>query len=392
MYTAHRLFASVSAPVAPRALAAALLAVLTATACGKKEPAPAAADAPAAAKPAAEAVGLPAAASAAAAQQAVAPPDLGVPIKDYVAARALERCALQYHEDAIAAETRAVQLLLGRPALVDLSHVYDAPAKPGAKVAARLPDPDTADQLSMRQKFRAAHNLAAAHTATQQEIDAQLVDCLYAPEIGLVPQELQTRYIDTFVEIACLQRKHTDASGQLDAVAHAQAAAAVFQAHGFNAGDFARYGMVFARFPQLQARLHGAKAKACPDPRAVAERVATTGEWNGSLAGERNAALNLRGDGGQVRGGVQWLGAAVRYADGGAEAQAIPVAGVISPEKVALFGELGSDWVRLEGKVSGDRLEGTWTAQRALQDKFKGTWSAQKLPSDLPKAATPAAR
>jgi hypothetical protein len=387
MYTSDRVFTRLLG-------AAALLALVTAaSACGKKEAPPAPANqaaAPNAATPAG--ADLPAAASAAAALPVAPPPELGMPLKDYVAARVVERCAVQYHEDSIAAETRAVQILLGRPVIVDLAHVYEAPPKPGAKAAPRQPDPDTPEQLSMRQKFRAAHALAAAHTPTQKDIDAQLVDCVYAPEIGLVPAELQARYITTFVDIACLQRKHTDPSGQLDAVAHAQAAASVFQANSFNAGDFARYGMVFARFPQVQAKLHAAKAKACPDPRAVAETIATTGEWNGSLSGERNAALNLRGDGGQVKGGVQWLGATVRYDNGATEAQAIPVSGVISPEKVALFGEIGADWVRLEGKVSGDRLEGTWTAQRALKDKFKGTWTAQKLPSDLPKAATPAAR
>lgn len=388
MYTSDRIFT--------RFLGAAALLVLTtaASACGKKDAPPAPANQAAQPNAAAAAAGaeLPTAASPAAALPLAPPPELGMPLKDYVAARVLERCAVQYHEDSIAAETRAVQILLGRPVIVDLAHVYDAQPKPGAKAAPRQADPDTPEQLSMRQKFRAAHPLADAHTPTQKDIEAQLVDCVYAPEIGLVSAELQARYIATFVDIACLQRKHTDPTGQLDAVAHAQAAATVFQTNSFNAGDFARYGMVFARFPQVQAKLHAAKAKACPDPRAVAETVATTGEWNGNLAGERNAALNLRGDGGQVKGGVQWLGATVRYANGAAEAQAIPVSGVISPEKVALFGEIGADWVRLEGKVSGDRLEGTWTAQRALKDKFKGTWTAQKLPSDLPKAATPAAR
>lgn len=299
---------------------------------------------------------------------------------------------MQYHEDPIVAETRAVQALLGRQPVVDLSHVYDAPAKPAAKTKPAAQDPDTPDQLAMRQKFRASHNPAAGHAPTKAAIEARLKDCVYAPEIGLVAPELLQRYQACFVEIACSQRKHTDANGVVDATAHAQAAAAVFAANNFNAGDFARYGMIFGRFPNVQAKLHAAKAAACPDPRAQAEVARTTGEWNGSLAGERNAALNLRGDGGKVRGAVQWLGATVRYADGKPETQAIQVEGVISAQTVALFGEVAGDWVRLEGKVAGDRLEGTWTGQRAMTDKFKGNWSAQKLPSNLPSAATATGR
>ena len=321
------------------------------------------------------------------------PPSLPVELGAYIEARVLEQCAVQFHEDPIVAETRAVQALLGRQPVVDLSHVYDSPAKDahvrqGAKPKSAAQDPDTPDQLSMRQKFRASHNPAAAHAPTKAAIEGRLKDCVYAPETGLVAPELLQRYQACFVEIACLQRKHTGENGVVDATAHAQAAATVFAANNFNAGDFARYGLIFGRFPSVQAKLHAAKALACPDPRVQAEAARTTGEWNGSLAGERNAALNLRGDGGKVRGAVQWLGATVRYADGKPETQAIQVEGVISAQSVALFGETGGDWVRLEGKVVGDRLEGTWSGQRAMTDKFKGTWTAQKLPADLPRAAT----
>ncbi len=379
-------------------LAAAIVA--PAAGCGKKTdpnpgaaPPAAAARGPAAAGADQPAAQLPAGSTAAEAlAPAAPPPKLPVELQAYIDARVLEQCALQYHEDPIVAETRAVQALLGRQPVVDLEHVYDAPAKPGAKAKPPRQDPDTPDQLAMRQKYRASHNPAAAHAPTKALIDERLKECVYAPEIGMVAPELLQRYQNCFVEIACLQRKHTDASGQVDATAHAQAAAAVFAANNFNAGDFARYGLVFGRYPSVQAKLHAAKAKACPDPRAVADVQRTTGEWNGSLAGERNASLNLRGDGGKVQGAVQWLGATVRYANGSAEAQAIKVEGVISPQSVALFGEVGGDWLRLEGKLVGDRLEGTWTSQRAMVDKFKGTWSAQKLPSGLPQAATATAK
>ncbi|MBI5610819.1 MAG: hypothetical protein HY902_18215 [Deltaproteobacteria bacterium] len=375
----------------------AVLALLAA-ACGKKSPP---SEAPVPAKPT-EAAG-PAAAPgqaeplAEAASPAAPPtPDFGVPYPDYVKARVLEKCAVAHFEDPIQAETHAIHQLLGQPFAVHLEHVFDppksaakpagkGPAKPEAKKAQLAPD--TPEELAMRQKYRAAHALADAHTATQAAVQAELSECTYAPELGLIQADFVDRYAQAFVEIACLQRTMTSEGGQIDALAHAQAAAAVFAKAGFSAADFSRIGMVLGRFPKIQAKLHTAKAKSCPDPRIAEQAKASTGEWNGELKGDRNAALHLAGTTGAVNGAVQWLGATVRYADGAAETQAIPVSGSISTDKVSLFGQVGPDWVRLEGKLSGDRLEGTWTAQRAGTTAFKGTWKGEKVPSVAPTAA-----
>lgn len=355
-----------------------LAMALTVAACGKSRPAPQG-PAKAPSNGAAPATALATAASATTAE--APPPDLGVPRDGYLRARLLERCALQYHEDPIKAETAAVQSLLGKAYPVDLSHVFDAPAKPGVKAKAATEPPDTPEQLAMRQKYREAHALADAHTPTSQQLAAQVKDCLYAPELGLVGDELIDRYVQAFVAIACLQQQHRGADGQVDATAHAQAAAEVFVKYQFNAAEFSRMGMVFRRYPHIQTKLHAAKGKACPDPRLAAVAQAASGEWNGSLQGDRNASLHLSGDAGHVKGAVQWLGATVKYADGGAETQALAVEGTLGQESVALFGQVGGDWVRLEGKRSGDSLSGTWTAQRSGIDKFKGTWKADKVPA-----------
>jgi hypothetical protein len=358
--------------------------VALAAACSKTPPVaktPAASAQPGDAGSPAAAAALPAAATTSDAPLA----DLGVPRDGYLRARLLERCAVQYHEDPIKAESAAVQSLLGKAFVVDLSHAFDAPAKPGSKAKVQPLAPDTPEELAMRQKYRAAHALADAHTPTEQQLTAQLKDCLYTPELGLVSEALIDRYIEAFVAIACLQQQHRGADGQVDAVAHAQAAAQVFVKHQFQAADFSRMGMVFGRYPKVQSRLHTAKAKACPDPRLAAAAQAASGEWNGSLEGGRNGSLHLSGDGGHVKGAVQWLGATVKYADGGSETQALAVEGTLGQQSVALFGQVNGDWVRLEGKRSGDSLSGTWTAQRSGIDKFKGTWKAEKIPAPAAK-------
>lgn len=373
-------------------LAGSALIMAIVPACGKKE-APAAPPASRPAQPAAAeapAAGLPIAASPAVAEPP--PPELGVPVAGYIAARILEKCALAHYEDPVKAETHAVNQLLGKPFPVNMEHVFDAPpkvpaaAKPAAKAKTVAADSDTPEQFAMRQKYRLAHPLAQAHTATVAQIQAGLTDCLYAAEVGLITSEMSDRYIKAFVEIACLQHKFTGPDGQIDATSHAQAAAAVFATAGMSAAEFARLGMIFGRFPKLQAKLHAAKAAACPDPRAVEQEKATSGEWNGQLSGERGGALHLSGTSGHIKGAVQWTGATVRYADGGSESQALPIEGNLGGDKISLFGEVGSDWVRLEGKVSGDKIEGTWTSQRSGVDKFKGTWTAEKIPAQAPAA------
>lgn len=376
---------------------AALGLILAASACRKQEP-PAPAPVPAVAPAPAKSVGAAdensAALPAAASPVQAAPPDFGVDYASFVKARVLEQCALKHHEDPIYAESVAVDLLLGKEYKQDLEHVFDPPAKPGAKAkpAAPLP-PDTADQLAMRNKYHAAVKLADDHTATLEKVAAEVKDCLYARETGLISPELVDRYVRTFVEVACLQRQFTDGAGKFDATGHATAAAEVFARNKLPAGDVSRYGVIFGRFTSVMTKLHAAKAEKCPDPRIAEEAKQTSGEWNGQLTGDRNGSLHLNGDTGRVKGAVQWLGATVKYADGASEAQALPVEGQIGPQRVSLYGEFNGDWVRLEAKRDGTLFSGTWTAQRAGLDKFKGTWKAEKIPAaPAADAATPAAK
>jgi hypothetical protein len=376
----------------------ALMAAALLASCGKK---PAPIDDKPVSNKVNEAIAAPLAAPASpTAAPELPPPELGVPYKDYLQARTLEKCAVAHFEDPIVAETHAVHLLMGQAFPVNMEHVFDAPkpvGKSGAKVQGAKSDavktpvlpPDTAEEFALRQKYRTANALAEAHTPTQAAVQSGLTDCIYASELGLIKPELIDRYLQAFVEIACLQRSMVGPDGKLDPLAHAQAAAAVFAKVNLSAAEFARIGMVFGRFPKIQAKLHTAKASSCPDPRIAEQAKATTGEWNGEMKGDRNASLHLNGTTGTVQGAVQWLGATVRYADGAAETQAVPISGSISSDKVSLFGQLGNDWVRLEGKFASDRIEGTWTAQRAGTQSFKGTFKGEKVPVAAPAAATP---
>jgi len=315
------------------------------------------------------------------------PPDLGVPHDAFIAARTLQLCAHKYHQDEIAAETLAVNRLLGHDHPIDLDRVFDPAPKAKGKV---LPPPDTGEQLAMRTKLRSAVGLAQAHTATQEAIASAVAGCAYAPEVGLVQDALVDKYIETFVAVACLQRKHTGHDGQFDATAHAQAAGEVFRRTGMTAGEMSRYGIIMGRFPHLQARIHVAKSKACPDPRVAAEELRVTGQWSGQLTGDRTAALNLNGvGGGRIKGAVQWQGATVKWADGSAEAQALPVEGQLSGDRISLFGQVGGDWVRIEGKSRGGDLAGTWSARRADGAAFKGSFAAARV--GVPAAPTPGA-
>ncbi|MBM4345226.1 MAG: hypothetical protein FJ100_17790 [Deltaproteobacteria bacterium] len=305
------------------------------------------------------------------------PPELGLNYGAFTQARVWENCALRYHEDPIVAETLAVDFLMGKPYVQNLDKVFDPPAKAAARPKLQ---PDTPEQLDLRNRYHKAVALAEPHTPTQDQIAAQVKVCLYAKEIGLVPADLVERYTATFVEVACLQRQFTGPDGKLDAVAHANAAAEVFGRNRMSAGEMTRLGMVFGRYPHVQARVHAAKAQKCPDPRVAEEARRTTGEWNGNLTGDRLGALNLHADTGRLKGAVQWQGATVKYADGAAETQAIAVEGQLSGDRVTLFGDFHGDWVRLQGERKADRLSGTWQAQRAGLDKFKGDWSADRVP------------
>lgn len=389
-----------------------MVSALALPACGKKEPA----------KPAAESE--PKAAAAApkkddAPPAPPPPPEIGLELEKYVAARTLQLCAEKHGLDQMKAKWAAVGVLAGRAHPVDLDAALPkaetdkpaAAAKAGAKDAAKpdsakpadakpvaaaaddksppvLPAPTPEDE-GLAQRFAAAHPLIDAHAPTKQRIDAAVEKCLYAPEIGLVSDELIERYSATFVQVACLQRQMVDASGKGDPLAQAQVAAKIFQQNQFTAAEFSRYGFVFARFQPIQAKVHKAKAETCPDPREAEQQQTASGRWSGGATGSRNGALTLTAAEGKLTGSVQWQGANVKNADGAAEPQALALTGSLSGTSVTLFGQDGMEWVRLNGKADDKGvLSGSWEGAKADGSKQKGSWRADRVPDAAPTAPT----
>jgi hypothetical protein len=313
------------------------------------------------------------------------PPELGIPLESFVSARVLDLCAQKFGEPHDKGERLAAGLLQGRKPVVNLDLALPPePVKVDKKHAKPAPLPQAAttteapEDVTAREKYLKAVALAEAHTPTQQRVAAQVEKCLYAPELGLIEQELIDRYVATFVEIACLQRELLGPDGKLDVTAHAQAAVKVFVAHQFNAGDFARMGLVFARFPTIQGQVQSEKAKRCQDPRVEVQKAASTGEWTGGMTGDRNAALHVTAREGNLEGAVQWLGVPKKTDVPGTQ-PAIPVTGALSGTTINLFGQVGNDWVRLTGKMDDKGFSGTWQGEVDLH-KLKGAFQAQRLP------------
>lgn len=386
-------------------------------ACGRKEPSPAAPQPQPAPPPVAAEATPPA---------PPPPPELGVPLGAFVSARVLDLCAQKYGEKPQKGQRLAVASLLGHKPEWHLEQALQPPApavKSDAKAAAKakpepieVAPPESDAERKARETYVKAIPLAESHTPTQQQVAKQVQQCLYAPELGIIEQDLIDRYVKVFVEIACLQREMADAAGKLDEMAHAQAAARAFTENQFNAADFAKIGVVFGRFPVIQAQVQDKKNLRCPDPRVAAAAAVATGEWNGSLAGDRNAVLRVAAHEGQLTGSVQWLGVPAKAADGQPGTQpALPVTGVLSGQTVSLFGQVGNDWVRLSGKFDGPvgkapaksgtkapagalaagsmlaaarSISGTWQGEVDMH-KFKGTWKAERLQALAPKLALP---
>jgi len=324
-------------------------------------------------------------------------------LEAYVGARTLELCARKHGETDARAEQLAVERLLGRKPVINLDLALQeaaalpkAATTPAADLAAERPMDgivEDAATAGLRAKFRQAHALSASMPEARRRIEGAVATCLYAPELGLIETELVDRYAKAFVEIACLQREMAGASGKLDVNAHAHAAARTFTENRFQAGEFARLGLVFARFGGVQEQIHKQKAARCPDPRTARAAEAATAEYNGALSGDRNGALTVTAKDGVLRGSVQWLGAHAKTADGSAEPKALAVEGVVGATSLHLFGQEGYDWVRLEGRPDGPGWAGTWQAERSMQKK-KGTWKLARLapaPPAAPETAAPAA-
>ena len=304
-----------------------------------------------------------------------------MPLDAFVAGRTLERCALQNGESVAMARALGVARSRNLP-------VPDAAQLAVAGTTTAAPPP--LDALAA-EAWQSVVALGEAHTPTADQLDSATRGCLYASGIGILTQDVLDRYQRAFVQVACLQRQMVGPDGKLDVVAHAQAAGKVFIENGFMASGFARIGVALGNFSAVQARIHAAKADSCPDPRIAEATRAATGAFNGSLSGDRNATLQLTATAGALAGGLQWLGATATKANGQPEQAALPLAGQLAGDTVSLFGQVGNDFARLEGKRTATGLTGTWKAEFHFR-KLKGTWRAERVdPAAAPGTATPTA-
>lgn len=392
-----------------RALAVTSVAIVAS--CGKKDPPPSVAKAPAVAA---------AAAAPAAAPKVDAlppPPEIGMVLDTYVAARTLEMCARKYEEPPAVAEKLAIDLIAGRKFEPNLQRAFErlqkqdaanaaaaAKAAKDAKNAKPMPAaavpaaPTTTtpelppDDEKIRVTFRKAHELVAAYAPAQGKIDASVKSCLYSADYGVIDQAQVDKYAKVFAEVVCLQRQMTDADGKFDGLAHAQAAAKVFSDNQYNAADFAKLGVVFGRIALIQEQIHKVKEAKCPDQRAAAAAAATTGEFSGQLKGDRLGALNFRATASALEGAVQWQGVAAATPDGTPhDIAALPIKGALSGDSIELFGQIDSDFVRISGKLAKDgKLSGTWKGGRNFKN-LKGTFTGQRLEPAPPKTPGAAA-
>lgn len=368
---------------------------LTAAACGKKE-------AEKKAEKSAEATAAPVAGAPEAAPPPAAveapppPPDVGMPFDTFYSARLLQKCAAKYGVAEKVAERMAIDWTKGKKPEMHLDAVFQK-ADPKVKPAAEAKE-DHAAELE-REKWRDSVRLADGHTATVARLKDGTETCLYAPEIGLIEGKTIETYVKVFVDVTCMQKQLTAADGKVDDLGHAQAAAKIFQENGMTAGEFSRYGVIFARFPIVIQQAYAARSQKCPEQKGADVGTAIpppNAVYNGVVAGDRNASVRLEERAGKLTGAVQWAGVAPPAPDGRPQPPAIlPLTGSVTPGAFAVSGELQGESFKLSGKLDDAGISGTWTNQRP-DGKFKGTFKGQKLASAAPVAkpapAAPAAK
>jgi hypothetical protein len=352
---------------------------LVAAACGKKsEPKAEAAKAPetAAAPTAAEP-------TAPVAEVVAPPPDVGMPFETFYAARLLENCAKKYGVAEKTAERMAIDWTKGKKPELHLDAVFqkpDAKAKPAAE-----PKEDHAMELE-REAWRMAVHIASDHTATAAKLKDETETCLYAPEVGLIEGKTIATYVKVFAEVTCLQ-KQVGADGKSDDLGHAQAAAKIFQDNTMTAGEFSRYGLIFARFPVVIQESYKARHEKCPDakPTTVGAPAPANAVYNGVVTGERVASVRLEDRGGKLTGAVQWQGVPPPALDGRPQPPAIlPLSGAVTGNTFAVSGEMQGESFKLSGKVEDKGLSGTWNNVRPGGVKAKGVFKADKLAATAP--------
>ena len=375
-----------------RLLVAGLLAASCAfavTACGKKDAEKKPEAAAAASADNAKAVAPPEAASP---TVAAAPlPDLGMPFETFHAARLLQTCALKYGVAEKTAERMAIDWTQGKRPELHLDAVFQKPDVKAKPVAVEPKDDSAAEAL--RGKWRTAVHLAEGHTATVAQLKDETETCLYAPEVGLIEGKTIETYVKVFVDVTCLQKQLTTPEGKVDDLGHAQAAAKIFADNGMTAGEFSRYGLIFARFPVVIQQAYAARAQKCPDskqPTVIGAPPPPNAVYNGTASGDRNASVRLEERAGKLTGAVQWAGVAMPAPDGRPQPPAIlPLNGTVSGGSFSVSGELQGESFKLSGKVEEKGLSGAWTNQQP-GNKFKGVFKAEKLSGTAP-VAPPAA-
>lgn len=338
------------------------------------------------------------------------PPELGMPLDTFVAARVIDLCARKHGEDAELAERLATDVVQGKKFVMHLENVLATPAtgdgapKNGAKPAAAAAEApavppaaaspaqaavvDSPADAKARDSYRKAQPLAAAHAATAARIDAEVKECLYAPEVGRIDKAFVDRYAKAFVDIACMQHTVLDKDGKPDILAHAQAAAKIFAESGFSAGDFSRIGIVLSRFPDVQGQIHARKSARCPDPRAAQPQGVPSVAYNGTATGARNGSLQFLAQKETLRGAIVWSGLPPK--PGQDNENAIHLEGRVTAKAVTLSGERGGDKVRFEGKEEPGGFGGTWKADRDNGhkiEKLSGKWQVSRIsaPTAAPK-------
>lgn len=378
-----------------RSLVPGLLVVsfaFAATGCGKKDAEKKADQAAGATVEGAKAVQAPEAASpTAAVEVAPPPPDLGMPYETFYGARLLQKCALKYGVAEKTAELMAMDWTKGKKPELHLDAVFqpkDSKAKPSAEAKE-----DHAMELA-RERWRDVARLADEHTPTAAKLKEQAETCLYAPEIGLIEGKTIDAYVKVFVEVTCAQRQFTTAEGKLDDMAHAQAAAKIFQENAMSAGDFSRYGVIFSRFPVVIQQAYAARHQKCPEPKTASAPVTphpAGAVYNGLVSGDRNGSVRMEEREGKLTGAVQWQGMPLPAPDGRAQPPAIlPLNGAIKGKTFSVSGELLGESFKLTGTVQGNGLSGSWTNQRP-GTKAAGAFTGEKLVTAAPVAPAPAA-
>ncbi len=359
-----------------------LAATSLASGCGKSEPTPAGP-----AEPAAE---------AAAAAEAPKPPDVGMDLEAFVAARTLEGCAARYGEPAAEARLLAVRQLAGLPHVAPMTGAALEPI--AARRGVPLPEAATSvapsergrpglspEQRTLQATYEAAITKAGAWPELGRRVDDAVATCHYSPSIGLVSPERIEAYVQAFVEVSCLGDTALDANGKPDVIAHARAAAEVFRKIGLDARGFSQLGVQLGVFPDITARIAMARAKACPDPRAAALHEASSGTFDGAFSGNLQGTLVIEASEGEAK-------ATATFVVGKGKAKAtrtMQLSGVLHGGRAHLQGGAEQDALRFDAEP-GSNGKGTWSGQIGFRD-VRGLWSWQRRVEAGAEAASGAA-